>query len=65
MAYFEKNGEIIAVEQIDGFGKKPSLWISKEGIFIKVASFRNEESANDFTEYLKRFFRPNLEEYET
>lgn len=64
MAYFEKNGEIIAIEQVNGFGKKPSLWIGKRGEFTKVASFRNDKSADDFTEYLRRFFLPFLEEQE-
>lgn len=64
MAYFEKNGEIIAIEQVDSFGKNPSLWIGTYGSFTKVASFRNYKSADDFTEYLRRFFRPYLEEQE-
>ena len=64
MAYFEKNGEIIAIEQINGFGKKTALWIGNRGVLTKVATFRNDKSADDFTEYLRRFFRPHLEENE-
>jgi len=64
MGYFKKGEEIIAIEQVDGFGKNPSLWIGTYGSFTKVASFRNDKSADDFTEYLRRFFRPYLEEHE-
>ena len=64
MAYFEKNGEVIVIEQIDGLSKKTSLWIGNRGELIKVATFRNDKSADIFKECLKRFLRPFLLEHE-
>lgn len=64
MGYFKKGEEIISIEQVDGFGKNPSLWIGTVGNFVKVASFRNEKSAKDFEETFRRFLRPYLEELE-
>lgn len=65
MGYYKKGSQIIAIEQVDGFGKRPSLWIGHPGQFRKVASFNSFESADEFEEYLKIFFRPNLEENDT
>ncbi len=42
----------IAVEQIDGFGKKPGLWIHHGNQAIKMASFGSEEKAKIFKQYL-------------
>ena len=46
----------IAVEQIDGFGKYPGLWIGRNNISIKVASFGNNEKAEAFSKWLKYMF---------
>ena len=42
----------IAVEQIDGFGKNPGLWIGRNNITVKVASFGNERKAEAFWKWL-------------
>ena len=60
MAYFKKGSKIIAIEQVDGFGKRPSLWVGNVGQFTKVASFRGEESAQKFVDYLRIFFGDQL-----
>ena len=43
----------ISVEQIDGFGKNPGLWIRHDNVWIKVASFGNKRKADKFIEYLE------------
>ena len=47
----------ISIEQIDGFGKNPGLWIrsEKENASIKVASFGSKEKADMFVDYMKKF----------
>ena len=54
---FIRGTVIISVEQIDGFGKKPGLWLGKksetENWQGKVASFGSEQSAKDFCDWLK------------
>lgn len=49
-----KNGIIIGIQQVDGFGKRPGLWIGAEKPFmlVKVASFSNNESAKKFGDWL-------------
>lgn len=57
---FSKGTVIISVEQIDGFGKKPGLWIGKksetENWQGKVASFGSEQRAQDFCDWLQYMF---------
>lgn len=43
----------ISVSQVDGFGKKPSLWLHNKNNMIKVASFGSEERAKMFIQYLE------------
>ena len=42
----------ISVEQIDGFGKNPGLWIHHGNTAVKMASFGSEEKAERFVKYL-------------
>ena len=51
---YNKGGVIISVSQVDGFGKKPSLWIGTEdpNQLVKVASFGSEDKANMFCKWL-------------
>ena len=49
----------IAVEQIDGFGKYPSLWIGRNNVQVKVASFGNNEKAEAFWEWIKYMIDPD------
>lgn len=57
---FSKGTVIICVEQIDGFGKMPGLWIGKksetENWQCKVASFGSEHRAQDFCDWLQYMF---------
>lgn len=46
---------IIAIEQIDEFGKRPSLWVGNRNCVVKVASFGSETKAGLFMEYLEYF----------
>ena len=45
----------IAVEQIDGFGKYPGLWLGTDqpNEFVKVASFGNERKAKAFCKWFE------------
>ena len=45
---------IITVEQIEGFGKNPGLWIGTENPnqIVKVASFGSEDKAITFLKWL-------------
>lgn len=45
----------ISVEQIDGLGKKPGLYILKENEAYKMASFGSEEKAGLFCKWLEYF----------
>ena len=48
-----KRGDFgVSVSQVDGFGKRPSLWVHNKNCMIKVASFGSEEKAKMFLEYL-------------
>lgn len=54
-----KCGDIeFSVEQIDGLGKNPGLWVKSQvdGSFIKVASFGSKEKADLFELNLQTFF---------
>ena len=62
MGYFKKGSKIISVEQVDGFGKRPGLWIGNVGKLVKVASFNNFEHATQFEEWLTSFLRELLAE---
>lgn len=57
---FSKGSVVISVKQIDGFGKKPGLWIGKHSETKnwqgKVASFGSEERAQDFCDWLQYMF---------
>ena len=52
---YKRNGVIISVEKIDGFGKNPGLWIGSEdpNQLVKVASFGNEDKARLFCKWLE------------
>lgn len=57
-----KRGDFgISVCQVDGFGKRPSLWVHNKNCMIKVASFGSEEQAKMFLEYLDWFLLINGE----
>ena len=45
----------ISVHQLDGFGKRPALWIGTENPnqMVKVASFRSEDAAELFCKWLE------------
>lgn len=53
MAY-KRGGATISVEQIDGFGKNPGLWIGTDdpNRMVKVASFGSEEKARLFCNWM-------------
>lgn len=55
MPAYKRNDVMISVEQIDGFGKNPGLWIGTENPnqMVKVASFRNEDMARTFCKWLE------------
>lgn len=57
MKYSYQNA-YISVEQIDGFGKNPSLWIGTEkpNQAVKVASFGSEDKAQRFIKWLDYLF---------
>lgn len=52
---FMKGDYVIAVEKIDVFGKRHSLWVGKGNSYFKVASFSNERAAKRFEQFLKYF----------
>ena len=43
----------ISVEQIDGFGKKPGLWIGAGNEILKVASFGDTDKSQMFCKWLE------------
>ena len=53
---FEKGNKLIRVEQVDGFGKNPSLWIGEYNELIKVASFGNVEKSELFCRWMAEIF---------
>jgi len=49
-----KRGDFgVSVSQVDGFGKRPSLWVHNRNCMIKVASFGSEEKAKMFLKYFE------------
>ena len=60
---YKRNDVMISVEQIDGFGKNPGLWIGTENPnqMVKVASFRNEDMAQMFCKWLEYILRLNTD----
>lgn len=50
---YKRNGVIISIEQIPGFGKKPGLWIGTENPnqMLKVASFGSDDKAKQFCKW--------------
>lgn len=53
---FQKGNKLIQVEQIDGFGKNPSLWIGTDNELTKVASFGNVEKSELFCRWMVEIF---------
>lgn len=51
----------ISVSQVNGFGKRPSLWIHNDNCMVKVASFGSEEKAELFMKYLDWLMFSNAE----
>ena len=60
MASFKLGTKCIFIEQVDGFGKRPGLWIGNVGQMTKVASFNSFEHAYQFEEWLIVFFGDRL-----
>ena len=57
-----KRGDFgISVSQVDGFGKRPGLWVHDKNVATKVASFGSEEKANLFMKYLDWMLLINAE----
>lgn len=50
---FNRGGIVISVEKIDGFGKKPGLYVGTRSCLNKVASFGNDKKAELFCRYLE------------
>ena len=52
---YKRGNEIVSVEQIDGFGKMPGLWIGTEkpNELLKVASFGSVEKAEKFCKWFE------------
>lgn len=60
-----KRGQVsISVEQVDGFGKNPGLWIGTDdpNQMVKVASFGSEEKAELFCRWLRYLTGVNNDE---
>lgn len=54
MPTYKRGGVSISVEQIDGFGKNPALWIGTDdpNQQVKVASFGNPDKAELFCKWM-------------
>lgn len=50
---FNREGIVISVEKIDGFGKMPGLYVGTKSCSSKVASFGNDRKAELFCKYLE------------
>lgn len=50
---YKRGRASIAVYQLDGFGKNPSLWIGTENKAVKVASFGSPAKAELFRKWLE------------
>ena len=58
-----KRGDFgICVSQVDGFGKRPSLWVNNKNSMMKVASFGSDEKAKLFMKYLDWLVLANAEQ---
>lgn len=60
-----KRGDVsISVYQLDGFGKKPSLWIGTDepNQMVKVASFGSKDKADTFCKWLEYMLGLNDDE---
>lgn len=59
-----RDNVIISVEKIDGFGKKPGLWIGTKdpNQLVKVASFGSEDKAKQFEKWLRYIIGISSEE---
>ena len=56
---YRLNGAVISVEQINGFGKNPGLWVGSEdqNTLYKVASFGSVDKAQMFCSWFEYFTR--------
>ncbi len=61
---YKRGNVTISIYQLNGFGKKPSLWIGSEkpNQIVKVASFGSEEKALLFCKWLDYMLGLNDEE---
>lgn len=61
---YKKGTCLITVEQIEGFGKNPGLWIgsTEKNELLKVASFGSQEKADMFCKSLDIFLGLNPSE---
>jgi hypothetical protein len=60
-----KRGQFsISIYQLDGFGKKPSLWIGDDesNQMVKVASFCGKDEADTFCKWLEYLLRLSNDE---
>ena len=60
-----KRGQVsISVHQLDGFGKRPALWIGTDdpNQMVKVASFGSEDKANLFCKWLEYLIGLTIDE---
>lgn len=53
---YECGNIVISVEQIDGFGKNPGLWVGTKdpNTLTKVASFGSEDKSKLFCKWLEQ-----------
>lgn len=61
---YKKGNYAISINQIDGFGKKPGLYIynSNTNTYVKVASFSSMEKTEEFRQYLEYLLFPDSKE---
>lgn len=52
MMIYKRGDYGISVQQLDGFGKNPGLWVHDKNKVYKVASFGNSKKAEMFLKYL-------------
>ena len=60
-----KRGQVsVSVHQLDGFGKRPALWIGTDNPnqMVKVASFGSDEKARLFCRWLEYLLGLNNDE---
>ena len=58
---YKRGNILISVEQVDGFGKNPSLWVGTKNPneLLKVASFGSSDKAAVFCKWLEHLLRLN------